>query len=118
MQYLLPGSELFSPLLQLQAVFLIQLLQFLGLVFNQQVAFLILTHTNTRLLKVRHNQQNASSCGRRCSDAPVLAAAEARGRWRRTATAGLSSGFHASEVDVISHSSASSLPGLQTGERH
>lgn len=50
--YLLPGSELLPPLLQLQAVFLIQLLQFLGLVFNQQVAFLILTHTKIQLLRV------------------------------------------------------------------
>lgn len=40
--YLLPGSELLSPLLYLLGVLLIQLLQFLGLVFNQQVAFLIL----------------------------------------------------------------------------
>lgn len=40
--YLLPGPELLSPLLYLLAVLLIQLLQLLGLMFNQKVAFLIL----------------------------------------------------------------------------
>lgn len=40
--YLLPGPELLPPLLYLLAVLLIQLLQLLGLVFNQNVAFLIL----------------------------------------------------------------------------
>lgn len=41
-KYLLPGPELFPPLLHLQAVLLIQLLQLLGLVFDQEVTFLIL----------------------------------------------------------------------------
>lgn len=43
-KYLLPGPELFPPLLHLQAVLLIQLLQLLGLVFDQEVTFLILQH--------------------------------------------------------------------------
>lgn len=41
-RYLLPGPELLSPLLYLLAVFLVQLLKLLGLVFNQKVTFLIL----------------------------------------------------------------------------
>lgn len=40
--YLLPGSQFLPPLLQLQAVLLVQLLQLLGLVFDQQVALLVL----------------------------------------------------------------------------
>lgn len=42
LQSLLPGSEFLPPLLQLQTVLLVQLLQLLGLVFDQQVALLIL----------------------------------------------------------------------------
>lgn len=41
-RYLLPGPQLFSPLLYLLAVLLVQLFQLLGLVFNQEVAFFIL----------------------------------------------------------------------------
>lgn len=41
-RYLLPGPQLLSPVLDLLAVLLVQLLQLLGLVFNQEVAFLIL----------------------------------------------------------------------------
>lgn len=45
MPHLLPGSELLPPLLQLHAVLLIKLLQFLGLVLDEQVAFFILAHS-------------------------------------------------------------------------
>lgn len=84
--------------------------------FNQQVAFLILAHAKMQLLEVNYNQQTSRRYGHCCSDASVLVAAEVRGRWRHTASAGLSSGFHASEVAVTSRSSASSPPGLQTGK--
>ena len=42
--YLLPGPQFLPPLLQLQAVLLVQLLQLLGLVFDQQVTLLILEY--------------------------------------------------------------------------
>lgn len=42
--HLLPGSQFLSPLLQLQAVLLVQFLQLLGLMFDQQVALLVLRH--------------------------------------------------------------------------
>lgn len=45
--YLLPGSKLLSPLLYLLAVLLVQLFQLLGLMFNQEVAFLILKKKKT-----------------------------------------------------------------------
>lgn len=43
-KYLLPGPQLFPPLLHLQTVLLIQLLQLLCLMFDQEVTFLILQH--------------------------------------------------------------------------
>lgn len=42
LQRLLPGSELLPPLLQLHAVLLIQLLQLLGLMFDEQVTLFVL----------------------------------------------------------------------------
>lgn len=77
--------------------------------FNQQVAFLILTHQNTAFKSQLHS-------GHCCPDARLPVAAVVHGRWRHTAAAGLSSGFHVSDVDVTSRSSASCPPGLQTGK--
>lgn len=53
--YLLPGPQLLSPLLHLLAVLLVQLLQLLGLVFNQKVAFLILGKKKKKKSKQRIN---------------------------------------------------------------
>lgn len=53
--YLLPWSQLLSPLLYLLAVLLIQLLQLLSLMFNQKVAFLILKKMWVKLMCVHAN---------------------------------------------------------------
>lgn len=57
--HLLPGSELLPPLLELQAVLLVQLLQLLCLMLDEQVALFILAHSQRDA--TRCSQGEASS---------------------------------------------------------
>lgn len=91
---------------------LVQLLQLLRLVFDQQVALLVLKHKTELRYFTAVFYQTGLWRGYRSRPA----AAAARGCWRHTGAAGLSSGFRASAVGAAARSSASSLPELRTGD--